>query len=128
MSPILCEWLSTLRSNQMATGDFPESDWKVFRELRPIALERFCKRTLEQVQTILGDGSRTHHERYLHVFRLLRTRDDELAHAFNDPRRSRMIVQLAAIHAYGLLETNELERFTERTRTTIESLAKEFTS
>ena len=26
---------------------------------------------------------------------------------FNDPRRSRMIVQLAAIHAYGLLEPHE---------------------
>jgi hypothetical protein len=49
------------------------------------------------------------------------------AHAFNDARRSRMIIQLAAIHAYGLLAPNELERFTERTRATIESLAKEFT-
>jgi hypothetical protein len=38
-----------------------------------------------------------------------------------------MIIQLAAIHAHGLLEPNELERFTERTRGTIESLAKEFT-
>jgi hypothetical protein len=38
-----------------------------------------------------------------------------------------MIIQLAAIHAYGLLEPNELERFTERTRATIESLAKENT-
>jgi hypothetical protein len=38
-----------------------------------------------------------------------------------------MITQLVAIHAYGLLEPNELERLTQRTRATIESLAKEFT-
>ena len=107
--------------------DVPESDWKVFRELQQHALERFCKRALDEVQTILRDGSRTYHSRYLDVFRLLRTRDDELAHAFNDARRSRMIIQLAAIHAYGLLEPDELERFTERTRATIEYLAKEFT-
>jgi hypothetical protein len=106
--------------------DVPESDWKVFRELRQHALERFCKGALEEVQTILRDGSRSHHDRYLDLFRLLRTRDDELAHAFNDARRSRMITQLGAIHAYGLLEPDELERFTERTRATIESLAKEF--
>ena len=111
----------------MPSHDVPESDWKVFRELQQHALERFCQRALEEVQTILGDGSRSHHNRYLDVFRLLRTRDDELAHAFNDARRSRMIIQLAAIHAYALLEPNELERFTERTRATIESLAKEIT-
>jgi hypothetical protein len=107
--------------------DVPESDWKVFRELQQHALERFCKRALEEIQNVLRDGSRSHHNRYLDVFRLLRTRDDELAHAFNDARRSRMIIQLAAIHAYGLLEPGEIERFTERTRATIESLAKEFT-
>jgi hypothetical protein len=47
---------------------------------------------------------------------LLQDRDEELAHAFNDPRRSRMIVQLAAIHAYGLLESEEFARFTAGTR------------
>jgi hypothetical protein len=107
--------------------DVPESDWKVFRELRQPALERFCTRALDEVETILRDGSRSHHNRYLDVFRLLQTRDDELAQAFNDARRSRMITQLGAIHAYGLLEPDELERFTEPTRAGIESLAKEFT-
>ena len=111
----------------MSLHDVPESDWKVFRELRQRALERFCQRALEEVRTILGHSSQSHHNRYLDVFRLLRTRDDELARAFNDPRRSRMIIQLAAIHAHGLLEPRELERFTERTRATIESLAREFT-
>jgi hypothetical protein len=107
-------------------SETPESDWKVFRELRQLALERFCKRVLDHLQPILRDGSRTHHERYLDAFRFLQDKDKELAHAFNDPRRSRMIVQLAAIHAYGLLDAHELERFTARTRATIESLAKEF--
>jgi hypothetical protein len=106
--------------------DIPESDWKAFHELHRRALERFCKRALEEVQTILRDGSRSHHKRYLDVFRLLRARDEELAHAFNDARRSRMIIQLAAIHAHGLLEPGELERFTERTRATIDLLTKGF--
>ena len=108
----------------MASSGFPESDWKAFRELQQIALERFCKRALEEVQAILADRSRTHHDRYLDLFRLFRNRDDELAYAFNDPRRSRMIGQLVAIYAHGLLESDELERFSERTRATIESLAK----
>ena len=38
-----------------------------------------------------------------------------------------MIVQLAAIHAYGLLEPDELARFTPATRRTVEGLAKDLT-
>ena len=110
----------------MVSRDFPESDWKIFRELREVALERFCKRVLEELGPLRLDSSRSHHERYLEVFRLLQNRDEELAHAFNDPRRSKMIVQLAAIYAYGLLEPDELTRFRPHTRGTVESLAKEF--
>ena len=51
-----------------------------------------------------------------------------LAQAFNDPRRSRMLWQLAAIHAYSLVEPDELARFTPETREAIESLANEFLS
>ncbi len=109
----------------MASPDVPESDWKVFRELRELALDRFCKRVLDELEPLRVNASRSHHERYLDVFHLLQGRDQELAHAFNDPRRSRMIVQLAAIHAHGLLEPDELARFTPRTCTTIEALAKE---
>jgi hypothetical protein len=112
----------------MTGRDVPESDWKVFRELQPLALERFCKQILAQVQTVLRDDARTHHQRYLEVFRLLRERDDEVAHAFNNPRRSAMIGQLVAIHVYGLLQPDEFARFTEGTRTTIALLGREYTS
>ena len=104
--------------------DLPESDWKLFRELRELALERFCKRVLEELDPLARDGSRTHHERYIDVFGLLKERDGELARAFDDPRRSRMIQQLVTMHTLGLLEADELARFTPRTRETVEALAE----
>jgi hypothetical protein len=107
---------------------FPESDWKTFRDLREVALQRFCERVLEELRSFVQDDSSSHHERYLAVFRLIQERDEQLAHAFNGPARSRMIVQLASIHALGLLSADELGRFTEETRGTIEPLAKEFAS
>lgn len=94
----------------METGDFPESDWKIFRALREVALERFCNRVLAEVEALCRDPSRSHHKRYLDLCRLLRERDKELAYSFDDPRRSAMILQLAAIHASGLLEPDELAR------------------
>jgi hypothetical protein len=103
--------------------DVPETDWKVFRELREVAIERYCKRILDEVERFRADASRSHHERYLALYRWLRDRNEDLAHAFDDPRRSQMLWQLAAIHAHGLLESNELAQFTAKTRKTIESLA-----
>ena len=107
--------------------NIPESDWKTFRELREAALQRFCKRVLEELLSLIRDDSRSHHERYLAVFGLIQERDEQLAHAFNEPARSRMIIQLAAIHALGLLLPGELERFTQDTRRVIEPLTKEST-
>jgi len=95
------------------------------RRLREAALQRFCERVLAELLPLTQDRSRSHHERYLAVFRLIQRRDEQLAHAFNDPARSRMIVQLAAIHALGLLSPGDLERFTEETRNIVESLAKQ---
>jgi hypothetical protein len=105
--------------------EFSESEWKIFRELRQVALERFCKRVLDQVQRVPSQTEQTYHERYLELFRWLGERNDELAQAFNDPRRSQMLWQLAAIYAYGLLEPDEFARFTPRTRERIQILAKE---
>jgi hypothetical protein len=115
-----------LGGEQKVAHDLLEADWKIFRELREVALERFCSRVLDELESLRLDASRSHHERYLTVYRLLQDRDQELAHAFNDPRRSQMIVQLVAIHAYGLLEPDEFSRFTPQTRDTIELLAKNF--
>lgn len=50
---------------------------------------------------------------------------DELARAFDDPRRSLMLWQLAAIPAHGLLKPDEFARFTPRTRERVQVLAQE---
>jgi hypothetical protein len=105
--------------------EFPESDWKVFSQLRLVALERFCKRVLDEVQRSSLDTERSYHQRYLELFRWLGERNDELAKAFDEPRRSQMLRQLAAIYAYGLLTPDELARFTPHTRERIQHLAKE---
>lgn len=106
------------------THSVPESDWKRFRRIHEVALERYCERVLQEVLDIARDRSRSHHQRYLVICRSLRDRDHELASAFDAPRRSRMIMQLAAMHALDLLEPNELGQFTEGTRDTVKSFAE----
>jgi hypothetical protein len=53
---------------------------------------------------------------------LLRKRDKTLGYAFDDPRRSQAIIQLANIVAEDLLTEDELNQFSEETRESIEGL------
>ena len=100
----------------------PESDWKVFRQLREVALEELAARVLAELMAIAGDASQRHHERYLAIWELLRERDREVARCFDNPGRSRMIEQLAAMHGRGLLSVEDLERFTQSTRSRVAEL------
>lgn len=102
---------------------FPESDWKVFRKVREAALERFCRRILEEIQEISAKSEMSWHERYLGVWKLLKRRDSRLGNAFNDPRRSVMMIQLSVIVSLGLLEPDEIAQFSEETRERVEQLA-----
>ncbi len=48
--------------------DFKESDWKILRQLFPVALERFSQRTLDEVKSIIADNLKSFHGRYLAIF------------------------------------------------------------
>jgi hypothetical protein len=102
--------------------DIKESDWKLLRQLAPVALERFCQRTLEEISRLGADSTKNHHQRYLDIFALLQRRDKELAHAFNNLRRSTALIQLATIYSYDLLTEEEFLRFSPETRSVIELL------
>jgi hypothetical protein len=104
--------------------DIPEPDWKVFRTVRQAALDRYCARVLEECAAVIADTSITNHERYLRLYRLVSERDDELASAFNDFRRSTAIIQLAHIRNLGLVPEEELRRFSKETRDFVVSLSK----
>ena len=91
--------------------DIKESDWKRFRHFHPIALERFCERTLKDIAPIVSQEGPNWHERYLAVHKVLVARDRELANAFNDLRRSTALTQLRLICSLGLLTEEEIEQF-----------------
>ena len=102
----------------------PESDWKAFRKLREVTIQRFCQRVFDELEQLRENGAKTSYERYLDVHRLLQTRDEELGIAFDNPRRSQMMVQLAAIYAHELLEPEEFARFSTFTRQAVELFAE----
>ena len=102
--------------------DLPEPDWKAFRKLREVALQRFCERILVEVGCITSDTKQTSHARYLKAFEVIQERDDQIARAFNNPRRSAALSQLAAMISLDLISQEELRSFTPRTQSVLEAL------
>jgi hypothetical protein len=96
--------------------DFSEPDWKHLRRVKDAALERFCERALRECSEIIADPARTAHERYLAIFEVLEERDDELAAAFNDLRRSSALLKLTSMRGLGLVTDEEMEGFSPDTR------------
>ena len=105
--------------------DIPESDWQIFRQLHPTALERYCKQVLSDIKHICSDASKSPHHRYLDIVTFVRDRDKELATLFGDMRRSTARFQLSLIHSRGLLTENELRHFSPETRQMISALAND---
>ena len=97
-------------------GQIPESDWRVLRDLKTLALDRYCQRLLADVEQIISSTTESNHERFLKVFRLIIERNKELGHAFDDMRRSNALIKLIAIRSHGLLTEEEFSRFASDTR------------
>lgn len=94
-----------------------------FRRLRELALERYCERVLTEVLQLVAQGG-TAHERYLKLWKVLPERDDTIANAFNDVRRSRAIIQILHIVNEDLLTQDELGQFSADLRNRIGAIRK----
>ena len=57
------------------TVEIKESDWKLFRQLHKVALERFCERVLNEIRSAMVNDGDSYHDRYLEIFALIRDRD-----------------------------------------------------
>lgn len=105
----------------MAIG-IPERDWKAFRKLSAVALERLCERILKGVGRMAAQEGETHHARYLALYQFIDEQNDVMARAFDDPRRSSALFQLAALVALDLVTAEELAAFTPDTQSRVEAL------
>ncbi len=98
-----------------------ESDWKHFRQLHSVALERFCQQILNEIESVNADISKSFHQRYLDIYKIIERRDKELSKTFNDLRRSTALMQLVSIYGLGLLTEVELNGFSQEVVSVVKS-------
>jgi hypothetical protein len=106
--------------------DIKESDWKVFKRLREVALERFCERVLGEIARISSDGAKSRHERYVAIYRLVRRRDKEINPIFDYLRRSTAVQQICSIRSHDLMTEVELRQFSPELVGSVERILKIF--
>jgi hypothetical protein len=104
------------------TREIKESDWKLFRRLHAVALERFCRQVIEEISRASGNCADNFHQRYLELFDLILKRNEEMAWAFDDMRRSKAIILLANIQESDLLTEEEFSQFSPETRDAVASI------
>lgn len=100
--------------------DIRESDWRRLRDLKPIALDRFCARVLSDVERACSDSAATSHQRYLAVYDLIQERDKEIGRIFDGLSRSSAVGRLLLMHRAGLLTEDEVASFSEDIRSAVE--------
>ncbi len=92
-------------------GEISEADWRVFRALKTIALDRLCARVLAETAAIQADATRTNHQRFLAVYARINEGNDDVAAIFNGMSRSRAGFQLQLMIDYDLVTSDEMSRF-----------------
>jgi len=88
-----------------------ESDWKVFRGVYKVALERFCERTIKEANAVASASSLSSKERYHKMYELVISRDKVLARTFDGMRRSNALIKLLNMNSLQLVTECELAKF-----------------
>lgn len=96
--------------------DIREADWKRLRDLKPLALDRFCTRVLADIERTRSDATLSSHQRYLAIYDLIQKRDKELGRIFDGLSRSSAVGKLLLMHRAGLLSEDEVATFSENIR------------
>ena len=93
-----------------------ESDWKIFKQIKEIALEKFCDICLVEFKGIIEDESKSMHDRYLLNYKKVQSRDKKLAQIFNGLSRSKAMIQLMGIRKEGIADDSLIQKLSDEFR------------
>jgi len=102
--------------------EIPERDWKIFRQLYPIARERFGQRAIAEIQRLISQGGQPCIEQFWDVVDYTAGQKKEVNDVFDDLRRSTAMIKVAILRKEGLLTEGEIARFSPEFREWLEGM------
>ena len=91
--------------------DIAERDWKVFKELHSIAMNRFFEKAVKDMQPMLWHKDKPAQERFWDALTYAKKQREQAARLFDGKSRSNAVFQAGLIYANHLLSKEEINRF-----------------
>lgn len=105
--------------------DIAEKDWKYFRKLHQLAVNRFSKETLSNISQIIASKEiDSKHEKYLQIYQYIKVRDKILRDCFDGLRRSTAKLMILEIHNLGLFKPEEFNQFSDDVKNFVDACNK----
>lgn len=93
-----------------------ESDWKIFKEIKEKAIEKYCAIALQEFSEVIHDEDEHIHNRYLLLFELVQNRNKEMSLIFDGQSRSKAHIQLMIMRREGLADDKLLGKLSNKFR------------
>ena len=106
--------------------EIKESDWKIYRQLQPVILDRYCQWIISEIDRVSKQPETSNHDKYLEIFSLMKKHDREIALLFDNTRRSNAIEQLVGLKSRGLIEDEEFAQLGKETQDRVVELLEIF--
>jgi hypothetical protein len=106
----------------MMRDDIREADWKIFKELHGIAMERFFQRAVAGLALKAGNDRNTNRTRFWDVHEQVAADARAAAEMFDGSRRSRAMWMLLRWRAEGLIKEEEMGRFSIELQESVKSV------
>lgn len=90
-----------------------ESDWKIFKEIKQKALEKYCAEVLREFSDVINNEKQHVHERYLQLYERVCNRNKEMGRIFDYHSRSQAHIQLMSIRNNGLADEELLNKLSK---------------
>jgi len=104
---------------------FPEKDWEILTTLKGVALERLCRRIIDQASAITCKPDHdNHHELYLKLSAHIQHANKMVADGFDDMRRSNAVLKLIYWRVEKLISDEEFLAFSRETRDGINQILR----
>ncbi|GAG77744.1 unnamed protein product, partial [marine sediment metagenome] len=91
--------------------------------LSSVLLQRASQRALDRIHGIIAESKEEPHKKYLRLWHVLRTDDNQIAYMFDDMKRSNAYLKLLAMVNNNLLTSDEINAFTKETREKLKTIA-----
>jgi len=88
-----------------------ESDWRKFKRVKEVALEKICGRLIDDVKEVIDGKNSSNHKKYIYMYELMENYDKRIAKIFDYNSRSKAMMQLVLMRSEGLLDKQDISSF-----------------